>query len=76
MVSVPDDVVPFVKAGEQDAIEVDRPDPVVDLLQADVVLLEGVGDEQQPMFEAEGAGIRHALHEKVPRVFERGRCSG
>jgi len=69
--SVSDDVVPFVQAGEQDATEVDGPDPVVDLLESDVVLLQGIGDEQGPVLEAEGARVRDPLHEKVARILER-----
>jgi hypothetical protein len=41
------DVVPFVDSQEH-ATEMDRPDAVVDLLEADGVCLEGVGDEQRP----------------------------
>jgi hypothetical protein len=45
--SRPDDVVPFVDPPQEHVAEVDRPDPVGDLLQADGMLLERVGDEGQ-----------------------------
>ena len=38
--SVPDDIVAFVEAGEKHAVEVDGPNPVVDFLQTDMVLLQ------------------------------------
>ena len=41
----PNDEVAFVQACEQDATEVDGPDAIFDLLESDVVLLQGVGDE-------------------------------
>ena len=50
-----DDVVAFVDAAQQHVAEVNRPDPVVDLLEADGVLLERVGEEQQALPEADGA---------------------
>jgi hypothetical protein len=59
-VSVLDHVVTFVEACEQPAIEVDGPVPVSDLLQADVVLSEGIGDEQQSVLEAERASVGDA----------------
>ncbi len=65
--SAPDDVVPLVEASQEYAVEVDGPDPVVDFLQTDVVLFERVRDEQQPVFEAEGAGMGDALDEKMPQ---------
>src|SRR5438128_4551912 len=40
------------------------------------MLLQGIGDEQQPVFEAEGAGVGHPLDQEVPRVLERGEVLG
>jgi hypothetical protein len=40
-----DDVVAFIDAGQEDAAEVDGPDPVLDFLEADDLLLERVRDE-------------------------------
>ena len=74
--SVSDDHVAFVELPEQDRAEVERPDPVVGFVQANVKLLERIGDEEQLVFEPEGAGVGDALHEEVPRVLERGRWSG
>ena len=42
-----------------------------DLLEADVVVLQRVCDEEQPVVEAEGAGVGHAFYEEVPGVLER-----
>jgi carboxymethylenebutenolidase len=55
--SVPDDHLALVDLGEQDRAEVDRPDPVVGFFEADVVLFQGIGDEEQRVFEPEGAGV-------------------
>ena len=56
----PDGVVPFVDASQEDVAEVNGPDAVVDLLEADGVLLERVGDEQQPPFQADGSSVGDA----------------
>lgn len=69
--SVPDDHVPFVDFGEQDSPEVDGPDAVVGFFQPEVVLFERVGDEQQLVFEPEGAGVGDALHQELSRILER-----
>jgi hypothetical protein len=45
---------------------VNRPDAVGDLLEADWELLERVGDEQQPLPPADGAGVGDALDDEVP----------
>src|SRR5437867_7443759 len=65
-----DDVVPLVDPSQQHVAEVNRPDPVVDLLKPDGVLLERVGEEQQPLPQADGAGVGHALHDEVPGVLD------
>jgi len=52
-----DNKVAFVESGQEDAAEVDRPDPVVDLVEADMMLLEGVGNEEQATLEPEGSRI-------------------
>ena len=43
-----DEAVPLVDPSQQHVAEVNRPDPVGDLLKPDGVLLERVGEEQQP----------------------------
>jgi len=48
------DVVAFVDPPQQDVAEVNRPDAVVDLLEANRVLFERVGQIQQPRLEADG----------------------
>ena len=68
--SVSYDHLAFVDLCQEDPAEVDRPDPVVCLVEADVVLFQRVGNEEQLVLEAEGAGVRDALHEEVPRVLE------
>lgn len=54
----------------------DRPDAIIDLLEADGVLFQCVGDKEEAFLEAEGAGVGDALHEEVPRVFNRGDHAG
>lgn len=74
--SIPDDIVALVEAGEEHAVEVDGPDPVVDFLQADVVLLQRIRDEQQLVFEAEGAALVTRLTRKCPGYSSGGSASG
>jgi hypothetical protein len=66
----PDDVVAFVDPPQPDMAEVDRPDAVGDLLEADGVLLEGVGEEEPALLEAEGAGVGDARDEAGPRILD------
>src|SRR5262245_13795655 len=68
--SGPDDVVAFVDPSQEHVAEVNRPDPVGDLLEADRVLLQGMGDEQPPRFQANGAGVGDPLHDEVPGIFD------
>src|SRR5215510_13458532 len=68
--SGPDDVVAFVDPSQEPVAEVNRPDPVGDLLEADRVLLQGMGDEQPPRFQANGAGVGDPLHDEVPGIFD------
>jgi len=72
----PDDVVAFVDPPEQDVAEVDRPDAVGDLLEADGMLLERVGEEEQPLAEADRAGVGDALDDEVPGVLHRRQGAG
>ena len=74
--SRPDDVVSFVDPPQEHVAEVDRPDPVGDLLEADGMLLERVGDEEQAPLEAKGAGIGDALDDEVPGIFDRRQGAG
>jgi hypothetical protein len=66
-----DDEVALVEAGEKYVAKVDGPDAVVGLLQANEVLLERVGDEEQMVLEPEGAGVGHALDDEVGWIFVR-----
>jgi hypothetical protein len=50
---------------------VNGPDAVVDLLEADGVLLRRVGQEEQVRPEADGAGVGDALHDEVAGVLDR-----
>jgi len=59
----PDDVVPFVDPSEEDAAKVDGPDAVVDLLEAGRVLLEGIGDEHEPLLEPNRPRVGDAFDE-------------
>ena len=56
----PDDVVAFVHTPEQDVAEVKGPDPVV-VLEADGVVLQRIGEEEQPRLQSDGARVRRAL---------------
>jgi hypothetical protein len=47
----------IVDLGEQDGAEVDGPDAVVGFFETDGMLFERVGDEEQLVFEPEGAGV-------------------
>src|SRR5205809_7672461 len=58
----PDGVVPFVDASQEDVAEVNGPDAVVDLLEADGVLLQRVGQEDQALSEAEEHALDNAAH--------------
>lgn len=40
------------------------------------MLLQGIGDEQQSVLETERPGIRHALHQEVAGILERGELLG
>jgi hypothetical protein len=74
--SVPDDHVAFVDLPEQDRSKVDGPESVVGFFQADELLFEGVGDEEQFVFEPEGAGVGDALDQEVARILERRQLLG
>ena len=56
----PDDVVAFVDASEQDVAEVNGPDPIVDFLETDWMLLQGVGDEEQPVLQPNRPRLKQA----------------
>src|SRR5882762_5457045 len=62
----PNDVVTFVEPGDQHSAEVDRPNAIVDFLKTNRVWREGVGDEEQPLLEAEGAALVMRLTRKCP----------
>ena len=71
-----DDVVAFVDASEQDVAKVNGPDPIVDLLEADRMLLQCVGQREQPLLEANRARVGDPLDEEVTRIFDRGSRAG
>ena len=72
----PDDVVTFVHSPQKDAAEVNRPDAVVHLLEADGVLLQGVGNEEQPLLKPERPGVRDALHDEMSGILDRRQGAG
>ena len=41
-----------------------------------MVLLQGIGDKQQPVLEAEGAGVGDPLHQEMAGVLERRQVLG
>ena len=63
-------MVPFIDASQEHVAEVNRPDAVVDLLEADGVLLERVGNEQQPLLQTDGAGVGDAFDDEVPGILD------
>ena len=74
------DGVPFIDPAQEYVTEVQRPNPVVDFLQADLVLLEGVGEKEQPLLEADRPGVGDTLDDEMagysiggrPPVYVRG----
>ncbi len=59
------DHVAFGDLGQQQVTEANRPDTVVGLLQANEVVGKGVGQEQQYLLEADGAGVGQLLEQEV-----------
>ena len=45
------------------------PDPVADLLEADGMLLQGVGEEEELLLQANGARVGDALDEEVAGIL-------
>jgi hypothetical protein len=56
----------FVDPAEEFGMREDRPDAIRYFLQADIVLLQDIGDE---VLEADGAGIGDSLHLEVERIL-------
>ena len=50
-----DPEVPLVELSEHDVVEVDRPDPVVGFLEADVLLFEGLAEKELMRVPAKAA---------------------
>src|SRR5207245_4062918 len=71
-----EEVVAFIDAGQEDVTEVDGPDPIIDFLEAEDVLLERVRDEDQALFESDGPRVRHALGNVMARVLDRREAPG
>ena len=69
--SARDDEVPFVEGRQQNRVEVNRPDPVVGLFQADVLVDHRIRKVQQAVLEPERAAGGDLLDEIVPGVLER-----
>ena len=66
----------LVDLAKQYGPEVQGPNPVVAFLEPDVVLLERVGEEEQPILEADRPGVRDALDQEVPWILERWELRG
>ena len=64
-----DPEVPLVEFAEQDVIEVDRPHPVRGFFKPDVVLFQGLREEELLRLEAEGARVRDKAHQVVAGVL-------
>ena len=70
--SFADDIVAIIEAREQDCAEVNRPDPIVDFFETDIVIVERIGEVQQPGLQANRASISDAFDEEVARIVQRG----
>src|SRR4030095_9402593 len=70
------DVVPFCASLATGSAEVNGPEAVGDLLEANRVLLERIRDEEQALLEAECARILDALDDEVSRIFDRWQLAG
>src|SRR4029453_8360900 len=55
---------------EQDLAEVNGPDAIVDFLEADGMLLQRIGEEEQPFRQTDGARVRHALDQEVAGILD------
>ena len=66
------DAVTFVEPSQQDPTEMNRPDAVVDLFEADGVLLQRFGNEEQFPLEPERPGVRDALDDEVSGILDGG----
>ena len=60
----------FVDSPEQDPTEKERPDAIVDLLEADAMLLQCGRQVEQPSLEPDGTGVGDPLHEEVPGILK------
>ena len=65
MASAGNDVIPFIERGEQEAVEVDGPDPVVGFFQPDVLIDHRILEVEQPSVKAKGAAGRDLLDDEV-----------
>ncbi len=52
--------------------EVQRPNSVLDFFQADFVVLQGVGEKEQPLLEADRASVGDPLDDEMARLLDRG----
>src|SRR5213594_4751668 len=64
-----DPEVPLVEFAEQDVVEVDRPHAVSGFLKPDVVLFQGLREEELLRLEAEGARVRDEAHQVMAGVL-------
>ena len=64
------DHVPLIYRGKKDGVEVDGPDPVVDLLEPDVEVFQGRGDEDELVAEANGSNPGDALDDEVAQILD------
>ena len=69
--SCAEEIVAFIDAGQEDVAEIDGPDPIGDVLEADHLLLEGGCDEEQACLEPDRSRVRHALGNVMARVLDR-----
>ena len=64
-----DPVIPIIECSQSHVVEVDAPDPVVGLLEADGLLSERVAQEVLADVEPERSRVRGEAHEVVAGMF-------
>jgi hypothetical protein len=63
------DVVPLVQLGDEHSVEEDGPEPVVGFFEADVMVRQAIGDEEQVVLEAKCPTRRDLFHQEVAGVL-------
>ena len=64
-------LVPRAHGDSEDVAEINGPDPVVGLLKTYRMLLQRIGEKEQPRLESDGPRVRHAFDEEMAGVLDR-----